>query len=305
MPIETYHIPALLKESINGLDIKPEGIYADVTFGGGGHSRAIMSALGPEGRLYGFDQDIDAQANSINDSRFTFVYSNFRFLRNFMLYYGVEHLDGIMADLGVSFHHFDSPDRGFSFRADGPLEMRMNRNATLTAAKIIDEYTVDQLTQLFRLYGELRQSRQIAQTIEKARRQAPITSTARLLDVIRPCIDPKHEKKELAQVFQALRIEVNDEMDALRQFLEQALLTLKPGGRLCVITYHSLEDRLVKNFMRSGNFDGKIETDFYGRSLAPFRLLTSKPVSPGQDEVDRNPRSRSAKLRIAQRSEKI
>ncbi|THG54941.1 MULTISPECIES: 16S rRNA (cytosine(1402)-N(4))-methyltransferase RsmH [Muribaculum] len=305
MPIETYHIPALLKESINGLDIKPEGIYADVTFGGGGHSRAIMSALGPEGRLYGFDQDIDAQANSINDSRFTFVYSNFRFLRNFMLYYGVEHLDGIMADLGVSFHHFDSPDRGFSFRADGPLDMRMNRNATLTAAKIIDEYTVDQLTQLFRLYGELRQSRQIAQTIEKARRQAPITSTARLLDVIRPCIDPKHEKKELAQVFQALRIEVNDEMDALRQFLEQALLTLKPGGRLCVITYHSLEDRLVKNFMRSGNFDGKIETDFYGRSLAPFRLLTSKPVSPGQDEVDRNPRSRSAKLRIAQRSEKI
>ncbi len=222
-----------------------------------------------------------------------------------MLYYGVEHLDGIMADLGVSFHHFDSPDRGFSFRADGPLDMRMNRNATLTAAKIIDEYTVDQLTQLFRLYGELRQSRQIAQTIEKARRQAPITSTARLLDVIRPCIDPKHEKKELAQVFQALRIEVNDEMDALRQFLEQALLTLKPGGRLCVITYHSLEDRLVKNFMRSGNFDGKIETDFYGRSLAPFRLLTSKPVSPGQDEVDRNPRSRSAKLRIAQRSEKI
>ncbi|WP_290448175.1 16S rRNA (cytosine(1402)-N(4))-methyltransferase RsmH [uncultured Muribaculum sp.] len=305
MPIETYHIPALLKESINGLYIKPEGIYADVTFGGGGHSRAIMSALGPEGRLYGFDQDIDAQANSINDSRFTFVYSNFRFLRNFMLYYGVEHLDGIMADLGVSFHHFDSPDRGFSFRADGPLDMRMNRNATLTAAKIIDEYTVDQLTQLFRLYGELRQSRQIAQTIEKARRQAPITSTARLLDVIRPCIDPKHEKKELAQVFQALRIEVNDEMDALRQFLEQALLTLKPGGRLCVITYHSLEDRLVKNFMRSGNFDGKIETDFYGRSLAPFRLLTSKPVSPGQDEVDRNPRSRSAKLRIAQRSEKI
>ncbi len=305
MPIETYHIPALLKESINGLDIKPEGIYADVTFGGGGHSRAIMSALGPEGRLYGFDQDIDAQANSINDSRFTFVYSNFRFLRNFMLYYGVEHLDGIMADLGVSFHHFDSPDRGFSFRADGPLDMRMNRNATLTAAKIIDEYTVDQLTQLFRLYGELRQSRQIAQTIEKARRQAPITSTARLLDVIRPCIDPKHEKKELAQVFQALRIEVNDEMDALRQFLEQALLTLKPGGRLCVITYHSLEDRLVKNFMRSGNFDGKIETDFYGRSLAPFRLLTSKPVSPEQDEVDRNPRSRSAKLRIAQRSEKI
>ncbi len=305
MPIETYHIPALLKESINGLDIKPEGIYADVTFGGGGHSRAIMSALGPEGRLYGFDQDIDAQANSINDSRFTFVYSNFRFLRNFMLYYGVEHLDGIMADLGVSFHHFDSPDRGFSFRADGPLDMRMNRNATLTAAKIIDEYTVDQLTQLFRLYGELRQSRQIAQTIEKARRQAPITSTARLLDVIRPCIDPKHEKKELAQVFQALRIEVNDEMDALRQFLEQALLTLKPGGRLCVLTYHSLEDRLVKNFMRSGNFDGKIETDFYGRSLAPFRLLTSKPVSPGQDEVDRNPRSRSAKLRIAQRSEKI
>ncbi|WP_289859158.1 16S rRNA (cytosine(1402)-N(4))-methyltransferase RsmH [uncultured Muribaculum sp.] len=305
MPIETYHIPALLKESINGLYIKPEGIYADVTFGGGGHSRAIMSALGPEGRLYGFDQDIDAQANSINDSRFTFVYSNFRFLRNFMLYYGVEHLDGIMADLGVSFHHFDSPDRGFSFRADGPLDMRMNRNATLTAAKIIDEYTVDQLTQLFRLYGELRQSRQIAQTIEKARRQAPITSTARLLDVIRPCIDPKHEKKELAQVFQALRIEVNDEMDALRQFLEQALLTLKPGGRLCVITYHSLEDRLVKNFMRSGNFDGKIETDFYGRSLAPFRLLTSKPVSPEQDEVDRNPRSRSAKLRIAQRSEKI
>lgn len=301
MPTETYHIPALLSETINGLNIKPDGIYADVTFGGGGHSRAILAQLGEKGRLYGFDQDIDARANALDDVRFTFVYSNFRFLRNFMLYYGVGHLDGILADLGVSFHHFDAPDRGFSFRADGPLDMRMNRSGSLTAAKIVQEYDVDSLTRLMKLYGELRQARQIAQTIDKARRQAPIETTARLLEVIAPCIDPRHEKKELAQVFQALRIEVNNEMDVLRQFLNQALRTLRPGGRLCVITYHSLEDRLVKNFMKSGNFDGKTESDFFGRSTAPMKLLTSKPVVPTEQEIETNPRSRSAKLRIAER----
>lgn len=301
MPTETYHIPALLSETINGLNIKPDGIYADVTFGGGGHSRAILAQLGEKGRLYGFDQDIDARANALDDVRFTFVYSNFRFLRNFMLYYGVDHLDGILADLGVSFHHFDAPDRGFSFRADGPLDMRMNRSGSLTAAKIVQEYDVDSLTRLMKLYGELRQARQIAQTIDKARRQAPIETTARLLEVIAPCIDPRHEKKELAQVFQALRIEVNNEMDVLRQFLNQALRTLRPGGRLCVITYHSLEDRLVKNFMKSGNFEGKTESDFFGRSTAPMKLLTSKPIVPTEQEIETNPRSRSAKLRIAER----
>lgn len=301
MQTETYHIPALLEETINGLEIKPGGIYADVTFGGGGHSRAIMQHLSAEGRLYAFDQDIDARNNAIDDPRFTFVYSNFRFLRNFMLFYGVEQLDGILADLGVSFHHFDDPERGFSFRADGPLDMRMNRSASVTAAKIVDEYSVEQLTQLMRLYGELRQSRQIAQTIDKARRQAPIETTARFLEVIKPCIDPRHEKKELAQVFQALRIEVNDEMGALRQFLTQALRMLRPGGRLCVITYHSLEDRLVKNFMRSGNLEGKTECDFYGRQLSPMKLITSKPITPSEEEILRNPRSRSAKLRIGQR----
>lgn len=301
MQTETYHIPALLEETINSLEIKPGGIYADVTFGGGGHSRAIMQHLGAEGRLYAFDQDIDARNNAIDDPRFTFVYSNFRFLRNFMLFYGVEQLDGILADLGVSFHHFDDPERGFSFRADGPLDMRMNRSASVTAAKIVDEYSVEQLTQLMRLYGELRQARQIAQTIDKARRQAPIETTARFLEVIKPCIDPRHEKKELAQVFQALRIEVNDEMGALRQFLTQALRMLRPGGRLCVITYHSLEDRLVKNFMRSGNFEGKTECDFYGRQLSPMKLITSKPITPSEEEILHNPRSRSAKLRIGQR----
>lgn len=301
MQTETYHIPALLKETINGLSIRPEGIYADVTFGGGGHSRAILAQLGSEGRIYGFDQDIDARNNTIDDPRFTFVYSNFRFLRNFMLYYGVDRLDGILADLGVSFHHFDDPERGFSFRADGPLDMRMNRSASLTAAKIVDEYSVEQITQLMRLYGELRQARQIALTIDKARRQAPIQTTSRFLDVIKPCIDPRHEKKEMAQVFQALRIEVNNEMEVLRQFLTQASRLLKPGGRLCVITYHSLEDRLVKNFMRSGNFEGKTESDFYGHLLSPMKLLTSKPIVPSDEEIERNPRSRSAKLRIGQR----
>ncbi len=301
MPTETYHIPALLNETINGLNIKPDGVYADVTFGGGGHSRAILAQLGETGHLYGFDQDIDARANALDDNRFTFVYSNFRFLRNFMLYYGVDHLDGILADLGVSFHHFDAPDRGFSFRADGPLDMRMNRSGSLTAAKIVQDYDVDTLTRLMKLYGELRQARQIAQAIDKARRQAPIETTARLLEVISPCIDLRHEKKELAQVFQALRIEVNNEMDVLRQFLNQALRTLRPGGRLCVITYHSLEDRLVKNFMKSGNFDGTTESDFFGRSTAPMKLLTSKPIVPTEQEIENNPRSRSAKLRIAER----
>ena len=254
----TYHIPALLNECIDGLDIKPAGTYVDVTFGGGGHSRAIMSHLGSNGHLYGFDQDMDAYANRIDDPRFTFVHSNFAFLQNFMRYYGVNGVDGILADLGVSFHHFDDRQRGFSFRFDGNLDMRMNQDNPRDARTVIADYSEEQLANILYLYGELKQSRRIAAAIVKARSQAPIESVQQLLDVLKPFIRPQHEKKELAQVFQALRIEVNNELAVLEQLLKQALKVLNPGGRLVIITYHSLEDRLVKNFMRSGNSEGKI-----------------------------------------------
>lgn len=295
----TYHIPALLNECINALDIKPDGTYVDVTFGGGGHSRAIMEHLGSNGRLYGFDQDMDAYANRIDDPRFTFVHSNFAFLQNFMRYYGVDGVDGILADLGVSFHHFDDQQRGFSFRFDGKLDMRMNQDNPRDARTVIAEYSEEQLANILYLYGELKQSRRISAAIVKARNQVPIESVQQLLDVLKPFIRPQHEKKELAQVFQALRIEVNNELAVLEQLLKQSLKVLKPGGRLAIITYHSLEDRLVKNFLRSGNIEGKIEQDFFGRINSPLKLVNNKVIVPGDDEVNRNPRSRSAKLRIA------
>ncbi len=301
MSQDVYHIPALLSPVIQGLDIKPNGFYVDATFGGGGHSRAIVAELSEKGHLYSFDQDADARANAIDDSRFTFVYGNFRFLGNFLRYYGVDGVDGILADLGVSFHHFDDPERGFSFRSDGPLDMRMNRNASRSAAWVVNNYTEEQLSDLFYLYGELKNARKFASAIVKARSVAPIETTDQLLAAVSRLINPKKEKKELAQVFQALRIVVNNEIDSLREFLLQSLKALKPGGRLVIITYHSLEDRLVKNFMRTGNLEGKDARDFYGRNLSPFKLLTSKPIVADEAEVERNPRSRSAKLRIAEK----
>lgn len=304
MTPEIYHIPALLEDSINGLNIKPDGIYADVTFGGGGHSRAILGKLGDNGHLFGFDRDSDALKNAPDDPRFTFVHSNFRHITNFMRYHGVRSLDGILADLGVSFHHFDDPERGFSFRWEkGELDMRMNRNAPLSAAKLIEEASQERLADIFYLYGELRQARQIAAAIVKVRQQAPITTVSRLLDTVRPLINPRQEKKELAQLFQALRIEVNDELGALRSLLTQACEALRPGGRLAIITYHSLEDRLVKNFLRTGNLEGKESKDFFGRNLSPFKPLSSKPIVPDAEEIERNPRSRSAKLRVGEKRE--
>ena len=295
-----YHIPALLDECIEGLQIKPDGTYVDVTFGGGGHSRAIMSQLGPEGHLYSFDQDLDAYANRIDDPRFTFVHSNFAYLCNFMRFYGVDKVDGIIADLGVSFHHFDEGERGFSFRADGRLDMRMNRDAHRDAAWIVANDTEEQLADVLYLYGELRQARRMASAIVKARNAGTLTTTGQLVEVVKPFIAPKAEKKELAQVFQALRIEVNDEIATLKKLLESSLKVLKPGGRLVVLTYHSLEDRLVKNFIKSGNVEGKVEKDFFGRVNAPLRAVNNKVIVASDAEVERNPRARSAKLRIAE-----
>ena len=292
-----YHIPALLLESINGLAIKPGGKYVDATFGGGGHSRAILEQLGEKGRLIGMDQDMDAWQNRLEDGRFTFAHGNFAYIKNFLRYYGVDSVDGILADLGVSFHHFDAVDRGFTFRADAPLDMRMNRAASFTARELLNTYTEERLADVLYLYGELRQSRRLAAAIVKAR---PLVTTGELLNVVRPFIKASQEKKELSMLFQALRIEVNGELDALRQLLAQSLEVLKPGGRLAIITYHSLEDRLVKNFMRSGNVEGRQEKDFYGRVNTPWRVITSKVIVPDADEVSRNPRSRSAKLRVAE-----
>lgn len=302
MAAEVYHIPALLDECMEGLDIKPDGTYVDVTFGGGGHSRAIMSRLGNGGRLLGFDQDMDAYQNRIDDSRFTFVHGNFAYLSNFLRFYGASQVDGILADLGVSFHHFDDKDRGFSFRYDdGALDMRMNRDGGLDARGVLATYSEQRLADVLYLYGELRQSRRMASAIVKARAVHPIETTKQLVDLVRPMIRPAQEKKELAQVFQALRIEVNHEIDVLKRFLTQSLDALKPGGRLVVITYHSLEDRIVKNMMRSGNVDGRIDKDFYGQVNTPFRLVNNKVIVPTAEEVERNPRSRSAKLRIAEK----
>ncbi|MDE5959856.1 MAG: 16S rRNA (cytosine(1402)-N(4))-methyltransferase RsmH, partial [Muribaculaceae bacterium] len=271
-----YHIPALLPQVLDVLQVRPDGVYADATFGGGGHSRAIVGALGPEGRLYSFDQDEEAVANAWDDDRLTVIHGNFRFIAQYLRFYGVDGADGILADLGVSFHHFDDPGRGFSFRFSGPLDMRMNRRAGISAAQLLAESDEARLTEIFRLYGELRQASRMARAIVKARSEAPVDTVERLLEIVRPLINPKNEKKELAQLFQALRIVVNDEIAALRSFLVQALKALKPGGRLAVITYHSLEDRLVKNFMRTGNVEGRENKDFYGRNLSPLRLLNSK-----------------------------
>lgn len=297
-----YHIPALLPQCLDALDIHPGGVYVDCTFGGGGHSRAILERLDAAqgGHLYGFDQDRDALANAPRDPRFTMVLSNFRYLVNFMRYYNVESVDGVLADLGVSFHHFDDAGRGFSFRwPEGPLDMRMNRNARTTAADILNSASEEELTRILRLYGEVQNAPRMARTIVAARAKAPLATAGDLLEAIAPLISPRKEKKELAQVFQALRICVNDEIAALRELLAAALTVLRPGGRLAVITYHSLEDRLVKNFMKTGNMDGRAEQDFYGRSLAPMRMLTSKAIVADEAEVERNPRSRSAKLRVA------
>lgn len=300
MESEVYHIPALLSETIEALQVRPDGVYVDATFGGGGHSMAIMERLSLSGHLYSFDQDDEAVSRAPKDERFTIVYSNFRFLRNFMRYYGVESVDGVLGDLGVSFHHFDAAERGFSFRQDAPLDMRMNRHGARTAADLLATLSEEELANVLYLYGELKQSRRMASAIVKSREAGkPVHTTGELLELIKPIINPRQEKKELAMVFQALRIAVNGELTALEEFLMQACELLKPGGRLAIITYHSLEDRLVKNFMRSGNIRGEVEKDFFGRSASPLKMLGSKPIVPSTEEVERNPRSRSAKLRVA------
>lgn len=299
-----YHVPVLLKESVDGLQINPEGIYVDVTFGGGGHSREILSRLGPKGHLYSFDQDADAEQNiPADEQKFTFVRSNFRYLRNWMRYYGVEGIDGLLADLGVSSHHFDDESRGFSFRFDAPLDMRMNERDGLTAADVCNRYSEEELARLFWLYGELKNGRRLANTIVKGRADHPIATVNDLITLVRPLIGANREKKDMAKVFQALRIEVNHEMEALHEMLDAAISCLKPSGRLVVLTYHSLEDRMVKNYMRSGNAEGKVEEDFFGNRLSPLRPVNNKVIVPDADEQERNPRSRSAKLRIAEKVE--
>ena len=298
---ETYHVPVLLKESIDGLNIHSGGIYIDVTFGGGGHSKEILSRLDDNSHLYSFDQDADAERNIIANNRFTFVRSNFRYLENWMRYYGVEHIDGLLADLGVSSHHFDDETRGFSFRYDTPLDMRMNNRAGKTAADILNDYAEEQLSDIFYLYGELKDSRRLAKAIINARQQHRIETTGQLCTIIEGILRAEHEKKDMAKVFQALRIEVNHEMDALREMLNAATRLLKAGGRLSIITYHSLEDRIVKNIMKTGNLDGKMEKDFFGNTKSPFKLVNNKVIVPSDEEQMINPRSRSAKLRIAEK----
>lgn len=323
-----YHVPVMLNECLEGLQIRPDGVYVDVTFGGGGHSRAILQKLGKKGHLYSFDQDPDAEKNIFSKEcgvrseelsaaekyektpdNFTFIRSNFRFLKNWMRYHGVKHIDGLLADLGVSSHHLDDAERGFAFRFDAPLDMRMNTRAGKTAADILQEADEQELTRIFTLYGELRQARRMAQAIVKQRQQKAIATTGDLMTVVKPMISPKAEKKELAQVFQALRIEVNHEMQALEEMLNAAIGLLTPpdkngenAGRLVVMTYHSLEDRIVKNIIKSGKVDGQVEKDFYGRVIAPLKAINNKVIEATDEEVERNPRSRSAKLRIAEKS---
>ena len=301
---ENYHIPVLLNQSIDGLSIHPGGIYVDVTFGGGGHSREILSRMDSSCHLYSFDQDEDAENNigdDIKGGKFTFVRSNFRYLANWMRYHGVESIDGLLADLGVSSHHLDDATRGFSFRFDSPLDMRMNKRAGLTAADIVNNYDEEQLADIFYLYGELKSSRKIAAAIAKRRGTKKIETTNDFMEIIGPLFNKEREKKEMAKLFQALRIEVNHEMDALREMLCSATRLLRPGGRLSVITYHSLEDRIVKNVMKTGNPEGKLEQDFYGRINSPYKLINNKVIIPDNDEIEKNPRSRSAKLRIAEK----
>ena len=312
---QTYHVPVLLKDSVNGLNIRPGGIYVDVTFGGGGHSREILSRLTADAHLYSFDQDEDAEQNlflkegmtkddSLQDSNFqnfTFIRSNFRYLKNWMRYYGVEHIDGLLADLGVSSHHFDDATRGFSFRYDAPLDMRMNKRAQQKASDVINEYGEKELADIFYLYGEMKNARQIASTIVRERSKKPILTTQDLLTVIDPLFRREREKKDMAKLFQALRIEVNHELEALHEMLKGATELLRPGGRLSVITYHSLEDRIVKNMMKTGNIEGKVQQDFFGRVESPYILINNKVILPDAEEQELNPRSRSAKLRIAER----
>ena len=296
-----YHIPVLLEESIDGLDLQPDGIYVDVTYGGGGHSRRILERL-QGGKLVAFDQDEDARQNLIDDDRLIFVSHNFKFLKNFLRYHGIGQVDGILADLGVSSHDFDQPDRGFSFRFDGNLDMRMSQSAEKDAVKVINEYDVSKLGEIFREYGEIQNWRNLAQTIEQARSTQKIVTITQFLNAISRCVPAKIEKKYLAQVFQALRIEVNGEMEALEAFLVSTIELLKPGGRLVVISYHSLEDRMVKNFMRSGRIDGKTEQDFFGHLHLPMVVITRKVIVPDENETAKNPRARSAKLRIARKN---
>jgi len=335
---ETYHVPVLLKESVDGLNIQPGGVYVDVTFGGGGHSREILSRLDSTAHLYSFDQDEDAEKNlferseelgmpndissstcensisrseiedgfhpsshSPHSSQFTFVRSNFRYLKNWMRYYGVKQIDGLLADLGVSSHHFDDQTRGFSFRFDAPLDMRMNKRAGNTAANIVNDYEEDALADVFYLYGEFKNSRKIAATIVKARQQKKIETTQEFIHAVEPLFHREREKKDMAKLFQALRIEVNHEMDALKEMLLATTELIRPGGRLSVITYQSLEDRIVKNIMKTGNAEGKVEQDFYGHIESPFQLINNKVITPDNDEQEKNPRSRSAKLRIAEK----
>ena len=301
MEEQTYHVPVLLNESIEGMNLQPGGIYVDVTFGGGGHSKEILRRMDNDSHLYSFDQDEDAEKNIVNDARFTFVRSNFRYLYNFLRYYEVEQVDAVLADLGVSSHHFDDSERGFSFRFDGKLDMRMNKRSGITAADVVNTYDEERLANIFYLYGELKNSRKLASVIVKARNNQPIVTIGEFLDIVKPLFGREREKKELAKVFQALRIEVNQEMEALKEMLQSATEMLKPGGRLVVITYHSLEDRIVKNMMKTGNIEGKSTQDFFGNVQTPFKLINNKVIVASDDEVTRNPRSRSAKLRIAEK----
>jgi len=301
--VPLYHVPVLLNESIDGLNIKPDGIYVDVTFGGGGHSREILKHLSEKGHLYSFDQDADAERNIVNDSRFTFVRSNFRYLKNWMKYYNVDHIDGLLADLGVSSHHFDDESRGFSFRFDAPLDMRMNKRAGKTAADIINNYSEEKLADIFYCYGELKNSRRIAAALSAARSIRPISTTSEFMNAVEKLFIREREKKEMAKLFQALRIEVNHEMDALKEMLDAAIETMNEKGRLVVITYQSLEDRIVKNIMKTGNAEGKIDKDFFGNVNSPLTLVNNKIITPDDDELQRNPRSRSAKLRIAEKKD--
>ncbi|MBP3668793.1 MAG: 16S rRNA (cytosine(1402)-N(4))-methyltransferase RsmH [Bacteroides sp.] len=301
MEEQTYHVPVLLNESIEGMNLQPGGIYVDVTFGGGGHSKEILRRMDNDSHLYSFDQDEDAEKNIVNDARFTFVRSNFRYLYNFLRYYEVEQVDAVLADLGVSSHHFDDSERGFSFRFDGKLDMRMNKRSGITAADVVNTYDEERLANIFYLYGELKNSRKLASVIVKARNNQPIVTIGEFLDIVKPLFGREREKKELAKVFQALRIEVNQEMEALKEMLQSATEMLKPGGRLVVITYHSLEDRMVKNMMKTGNIEGKSTQDFFGNVQTPFKLINNKVIVASDDEVARNPRSRSAKLRIAEK----
>ena len=298
---ETYHVPVLLKESVDGLDIKPDGVYIDVTFGGGGHSKEILTRLSKKGHLYSFDQDADAEKNIVNDDRFTFIRSNFRYIKNWMRYYKVDHIDGLLADLGVSSHHFDDESRGFSFRYDAPLDMRMNKRAGQTAADILNDYDEEQISDILYIYGELKNARKIASTIVKSRQSKRIDTTGNLLNIVTSLLAKEREKKEIAKLFQALRIEVNHEMDALKEMLNGAKDLLCEGRRLSVITYHSLEDRIVKNVIKAGNAEGKVTQDFFGRIEAPFKAVSNKVIVPDESEQESNPRSRSAKLRIAEK----